>query len=292
MRAYSLAWGEHRLDFAKRTCIMGVLNVTPDSFSDGGKFFTLDDAVTQGYKLFEDGADILDIGGESTRPFSNPVSEEEEIRRVVPVIEKLSKRIPIPISIDTTKAGVAEQAIKAGASMINDVSCLSFDTKMAKIAVDSGVPVILMHMLGNPKTMQIAPIYDDLIGEIKTFLENAMDQAENQGISRSKIIIDPGIGFGKTVGHNLMLIQQLHELETLKAPIMIGTSRKAFIRNLLKDPTLEDLNADSEMVANGTQASVAAAILNGAHIVRVHDVANTRVTVKIIDAIKNAQHFL
>ncbi|MBW2491908.1 MAG: dihydropteroate synthase, partial [Deltaproteobacteria bacterium] len=288
----SLAWGEYRLDFAKRTCIMGVLNVTPDSFSDGGKFFTLDDAVTQGYKLFEDGADILDIGGESTRPFSNPVSEEEEIRRVVPVIEKLSKRIPIPISIDTTKAGVAEQAINAGASMINDVSCLSFDTKMAKIAVDSGVPVILMHMLGNPKTMQIAPIYDDLIGEIKTFLENAMDQAENQGISRSKIIIDPGIGFGKTVGHNLMLIQRLHELETLKAPIMIGTSRKAFIRNLLKDPTLEDLNADSEMVANGTQASVAAAILNGAHIVRVHDVANTRVTVKIIDAIKNAQHFL
>jgi dihydropteroate synthase len=271
---------------------MGVLNVTPDSFSDGGKFFTLDDAVAQGYKLFEDGADILDIGGESTRPFSNPVSEEEEIRRVVPVIEKLSKRIPIPISIDTTKAGVAEQAINAGASMINDVSCLSFDTKMAKIAVDSGVPVILMHMLGNPKTMQIAPIYDDLIGEIKTFLENAMDQAENQGISRSKIIIDPGIGFGKTVGHNLMLIQRLHELETLKAPIMIGTSRKAFIRNLLKDPTLEDLNADSEMVANGTQASVAAAILNGAHIVRVHDVANTRVTVKIIDAIKNAQHFL
>jgi dihydropteroate synthase len=292
MKAYSLAWGKHRLDFGKRTCIMGVLNVTPDSFSDGGKFFTFDDAVAQGYKLFEDGADILDIGGESTRPFSNQVSEEEEILRVVPVIEKLSKHIPIPISIDTTKADVAEQAIKAGAAMINDVSSLSFDPKMANVAVDYGVPVVLMHMLGNPKTMQMEPFYDDLIGEIKTFFENAIDQAENKGISRLKIIIDPGIGFGKTVGHNLLLIQRLHEFKTLKVPIMIGTSRKAFIRNLLKDNTVEEINADSAMVESGTQASVAAAILNGAHIVRVHDVANTRVTVKIIDAIKNAQKFL
>jgi dihydropteroate synthase len=292
MKAYSLAWGKHRLDFGKRTFIMGVLNVTPDSFSDGGKFFTLDDAIAQGYKLFEDGADILDIGGESTRPFSNPVSEEEEILRVVPVIETLSKRIPIPISIDTTKAGVAEQAIKAGASMINDVSSLSFDPKMANVAVDYGVPVILMHMLGNPKTMQIEPFYDDIIGEIKTFLENAIDQAENKGISRLKIIIDPGIGFGKTVGHNLLLIQRLHEFKTLKVPIMIGTSRKAFIRNILKDNAAQEINADSVMVEGGTQASVAAAILNGAHIIRVHDVANTRVTVKIIDAIKNAQNFL
>lgn len=292
MKAYSLAWGKHRLDFGKRTFIMGVLNVTPDSFSDGGRFFTLDDAIAQGYKLFEDGADILDIGGESTRPFSNPVSEEEEILRVVPVIETLSKRIPIPISIDTTKAGVAEQAIKAGASMINDVSSLSFDPKMANVAVDYGVPVILMHMLGNPKTMQIEPFYDDIIGEIKTFFENAIDQAENKGISRLKIIIDPGIGFGKTVGHNLLLIQRLHEFETLKVPIMIGTSRKAFIRNILKDNAAQEINADSVMVEGGTQASVAAAILNGANIIRVHDVANTRVTVKIIDAIKNAQNFL
>jgi dihydropteroate synthase len=292
MKAFSLAWGKHCLEFGKRTCIMGVLNVTPDSFSDGGKFFSLDDAVAQGYKLIEEGADILDIGGESTRPFSNPVSEEEEILRVVPVIERLSRRTPIPISIDTTKAGVAEQAIKAGASMINDVSSLSFDPKMASIAADYAVPVILMHMLGNPKTMQIEPTYDDLIGEIKTFFENAIDQAENKGISRSKIIIDPGIGFGKTVGHNLLLIQRLYEFKTLKVPIMIGTSRKAFIRNLLKDNTAEEINADSAMVESGTQASVAAAILNGAHIVRVHNVANTRVTVKITDAIKNAQNLL
>ena len=291
MTAYSLAWGKHRLDFGKRTCIMGVLNVTPDSFSDGGKFFTFDDAVAQGCRLFEEGADILDIGGESTRPFSNPVSEEEEILRVVPVIEKLSKRMSIPISIDTTKAGVAEQAIKAGASMINDVSSLSSDPNMANVAVEYGVPVILMHMLGNPKIMQIEPFYDDLINEIKTFLDNAIDQAENKGISRLKIIIDPGIGFGKTVGHNLLLIQRLHEFNVLRVPIMIGTSRKAFIRNLLKDNTVEEINADSAMVESGTQASIAAAVLNGAHILRVHDVANTRVTVKIIDAIKNAQEF-
>ena len=292
MKAYRLGWGKHRLDFGKRTLIMGVLNVTPDSFSDGGKFFSLDGAVDQGYKLFEDGADILDIGGESTRPFSDPVSEEEEIHRVVPVIEKLSKRIPIPISIDSTKADVVEQALKAGASIINDVSSLRFDPKMASVVVDYAVPVILMHMLGNPKTMQIEPAYDDLIGEIKTFFENAIDQAENKGISRSKIIIDPGIGFGKTIGHNLLLIQRLHEFKTLKVPIMIGTSRKAFIRNLLKDNSGEQINADAAIVESGTQASVAAAILNGAHIVRVHNVANTRATVKITDAIKNAQNVL
>jgi dihydropteroate synthase len=290
MKEFNLEWGKYRLDFGRRTLIMGVLNVTPDSFSDGGKFFSLDGAVDQGYKLFEDGADILDIGGESTRPFSDPVSEEEEIQRVVPVIEKLSKRIPIPISIDTTKAGVAEQAVKAGASMINDVSSLRFDPKMASVVVDYAVPVILMHMLGNPKTMQIEPTYDDLIGEIKAFFENAIDLAENMGISRSKIIIDPGIGFGKTVGHNLLLIQRLHEFKTLKVPIMIGTSRKAFIRNLLKGNTGEEVNADAVIVERGTQASVAASILNGAHIVRVHNVANTRVTVKITDAIKNAQN--
>jgi dihydropteroate synthase len=291
MKYFNLAWGKHRLDLGRRTGIMGVLNVTPDSFSDGGKFFTVDDAVTQGYKLFEDGADILDIGGESTRPFSDAVSEEEEIHRVVPVIERLSKRISIPISIDTTKADVAERAIKAGASMINDISSLRFDSDMATVAADHGVPVILMHMLGNPKTMQIEPKYDDLIAEIKSFLEHAIDQAEYKGISRSKIIIDPGIGFGKSFDHNLLLIKNLHEFETLNVPILIGTSRKAFIRNLLKDETVGKVHPDSRNVETGSQASMAAAVLNGAHIVRVHDVANTRVTVRIIDAIKNARHF-
>jgi dihydropteroate synthase len=289
MKNFNFAWGNHRLDLGRCTCIMGVLNVTPDSFSDGGDFFTLDDAVTQGYRLFKDGADVLDIGGESTRPFSDVVSVDEEIQRVVPVIERLSKRISIPISIDTTKADVAEHAIKAGASMINDISSLLFDPKMADVAVDYGVPVILMHMLGNPKTMQIEPKYDDLIGQIKAFFEKEIDLAEQKGISKSKIIIDPGIGFGKTFDHNLSLIKNLHEFKTLNVPILIGTSRKAFIRHLLKDETIKDVHPQSRIVETGTQASVAAAVLNGAHIVRVHDVASTRITVKIIDAIKNGQ---
>ncbi|MGA7143881.1 MAG: dihydropteroate synthase [Desulfobacterales bacterium] len=289
MKNFNLAWGKHRLEMGRRTCIMGVLNITPDSFSDGGKFFTVDDAVTQGYKLFQDGADVIDIGGESTRPFSDAVSAEEEIQRVVPVIERLLERISIPISIDTTKAVVAEHAIKAGASMINDISSLRFDPEMADVAADYGVPVILMHMLGNPKTMQIEPKYDDLIGQLKAFFENNIDLAEQKGISRSKLIIDPGIGFGKTFDHNLTLINNLHEFKTLNVPILIGTSRKAFIRNLLKDEAMEDVHPQSRIVETGTQASVAAAVLNGAHIVRVHDVASTRITVKIIDAIKNGQ---
>ena len=289
MKNFNLAWGNHRLDLGRRTCIMGVLNVTPDSFSDGGEFFTLDDAVTQGYRLFKDGADVLDIGGESTRPFSDAISVEEEIQRVVPVIERLSKRISIPISIDTTKADVAEHAIKAGASMINDISSLRFDPKMADVAADYGVPVILMHMLGNPKTMQVEPKYDDLVGQIKAFFENEIDLVEQKGVSKSKIIIDPGIGFGKTFDHNLSLIKNLHEFKTLNVPILIGTSRKAFIRDLLKDETQKDVHPQSRIVETGTQASVAAAVLNGAHIVRIHDVASTRITVKIIDAIRNGQ---
>ncbi|MBW2574042.1 MAG: dihydropteroate synthase [Deltaproteobacteria bacterium] len=290
MKTYNLVWGEHRLVLGKRTCVMGILNVTPDSFSDGGEFFTLDDAVAQGQKLFEDGADILDIGGESTRPFSDAVSTEEEIRRVVPVIENLAARISIPISIDTTKAGVARRAIEAGASMINDVSALRLDHGIADVAAEYDVPVILMHMLGTPKTMQADPVYDDLIKEIKEFLKSAVDYAESRGISKSKIIIDPGIGFGKTIEHNLLLIKHLHEFKTLDVPILIGSSRKAFIRNILKDKTVKDINPDLAEVEIGTQASVAAAVLNGAQMVRVHNVANTRITLKIIDAIYNVQN--
>ena len=289
MKTYRLSWGKHRLVLGKHTCIMGILNVTPDSFSDGGKFFTFDEAVAQGQKLFEEGADILDVGGESTRPFSDAVSAKEEIRRVVPVIENLSARIPIPISIDTTKSGVARKAIQAGASIINDVSALRLDPGIADVAAEYDVPVILMHMLGTPKTMQADPVYDDLIKEITEFLKNAVDYAESKGISKSKIIIDPGIGFGKTVEHNLLLIKHLHEFKTLDVPILIGTSRKAFIRNILKDKTVKDINPDQAIVETGTQASVAAAVLNGAHMVRVHDVVNTRITLKIIDAINNVQ---
>jgi len=290
MKIYNLEWGNHRLVLGNRTCIMGILNITPDSFSDGGEFFTFDDAVAQGLKLFEDGADILDIGGESTRPFSDVVSVEEEIRRVIPVIETLAARISIPISIDTTKTGVARRAIETGASIINDVSALRLDHGLADVAAEYDVPIILMHMLGTPKTMQTNPVYDDLINEIKRFLENAVDYAQSKGISKSKIIIDPGIGFGKTVEHNLSLIKHLHEFKTLDVPILIGLSRKAFIRNILKDTTVKDINPDLPVVELGTQASVAVAVLNGAHMVRVHNVANTRTTLKIIDAIINVQN--
>lgn len=289
METCNISWGKHSLVFGRQTLIMGVLNITPDSFSDGAKFFTFNDAVAQGEKLIADGAHILDIGGESTRPFSDPVSDEEELRRVLPVIEKLAPKTSIPISIDTTKASVARRALDAGAAVINDVSSLRHDPGMADIAAEYGVPVILMHMLGTPKTMQVDPEYDDLIGEIKAFLEKSIDYAVGKGISRSKIIIDPGIGFGKSIMHNLLLIKHLHEFKTLGVPVMIGPSRKAFIRKILKDDFLEDIPPDLFEVEIGTQAAVAASILNGADMVRVHNVANTRATAKIIDAIKHSK---
>ncbi|QTA90536.1 dihydropteroate synthase [Desulfonema magnum] len=287
MKTYTLSWENHTLELGKRTCVMGIVNVTPDSFSDGGKFFNCDEAVAQGEKMVEDGADIIDIGGESTRPFSEEVSAQEEIQRVIPVIEKLAKRISVPISIDTTKAGVARQAIEAGASVINDISSLHLDPDMADVAAEYGVPVILMHMKGTPKTMQVSPTYDDVVKEVITFFEDEISNAEKRGIPRSKIIIDPGIGFGKTVEHNLLLIQRLDEFKSLDTPILMGTSRKAFIRNLLKNETDKDLDPASPEAETGTQASVAASVLNGAHIVRVHNVVNTCATLKIIDAIKN-----
>jgi dihydropteroate synthase len=287
-KTYHLSWSGRTLALGRQTCIMGVVNVTPDSFSDGGKFFDCDTAVAQGVKLAAEGAAIIDIGGESTRPFSDPVSVEEEIRRVVPVIEKLSQRISIPISIDTTKAEVARRALDAGASIINDVAALRFDPDLAAVAVEYNTPVILMHMLGDPKRMQQSPHYDNLIAEIRNFLADAVKRAQNLGISPAKIILDPGIGFGKTVAHNLMLIKHLPEFEPLNHPILIGASRKSFIRKILRETQETDVQADLPLVETGSQAAVAAAILNGAHIVRVHDVAETLATAKIVDAIVNS----
>ena len=288
-KTYTISWNGRQLAFGERTRIMGIVNVTPDSFSDGGHFFSEDRAVAHGEKLAAEGADILDIGGESTRPFSDAVSSEEEIRRVVPVIRKLADRVGVPISIDTTKAVVAERAIAAGASIINDVGALRMDPRMGAVAAMAGVPVILMHMLGTPKTMQRSPSYADLIGEIRGFLEDAMTEAVAQGISKSKLIVDPGIGFGKTIAHNLQLIRRLNDFASLDAPIMTGPSRKAFIRSLLKDPDGDDLTPDLPQVETGTQAAVAASIISGAHLVRVHRVAETRATVKIIDAVIQSQ---
>ena len=263
--------------------------MTPDSFSDGGKFFDSDTAVARGEKLAAEGADIIDIGGESTRPFSDPVHADEEIRRVVPVIEQLSRRISIPISIDTTKAEVARRAIEAGASIINDVAALRFDPDLAAVAVEHDTPVILMHMLGEPGTMQKSPRYGNVIKDICDFLADAAGRAVSLGIASDKIILDPGIGFGKTVDHNLLLIKHLQAFASLNSPILIGASRKSFIRKILKYPQVEDIPPDLPLVETGSRAAVAAAILNGAHIVRVHDVAGAVATAKIVDAILNSE---
>ena len=286
--AYRLAWGRHVLDLGRRTCVMGVVNVTPDSFSDGGRFFDAAAAVSQGEGMAAEGADIIDIGGESTRPFSEPVAVEEEIRRVVPVIAALAARVRIPISVDTTKAVVARRALEAGAAMINDISALRFDPDLAGVAAECGVPVILMHMRGEPRSMQVAPHYDELVIDIRGFLEAAAAAAERRGIPRARLIVDPGIGFGKTSEHNLQLIQRLQEFAALDLPILVGPSRKSFIRRLVKPDGAKDIPASLPVVETGTQAAVAAAVLNGAHIVRVHDVATTVATVKVADAILNA----
>ena len=285
---YTLIAGDRRIVLGPETRVMGIVNVTPDSFSDGGRFFTAERAIAQGEQLTAEGADILDVGGESTRPFSDPVSEEEELRRVIPVIQALAARTDIPISIDTNKAAVARAAIDAGATIINDVGALRLDPDMAAVAGACGAPVILMHMLGTPKTMQMSPAYQDLFGEIKAFLEEAVARAVNAGVARGQIVVDPGIGFGKTVSHNLLLLRQLGALAELDAPILLGPSRKAFIRNLLKPADQKDISPDLPVVAVGTQAAVAAAVLAGAHIVRVHEVADTVATVRIIDAVRNA----
>jgi len=283
-----MEWGSHRLELGRRTCVMGVVNVTPDSFSDGGRFLDSRAAIDQGLRLAAAGADIIDVGGESTRPFSEPVPADEEIQRVVPVIAALAKTIRIPISIDTTKAAVARRALEAGAAMINDITALRSDPGLGALAAESGVPVVLMHMQGEPRIMQVAPRYDDLVAEIRLFLQQAADAAEERGVPRARLIVDPGIGFGKTAEHNLELIRRLPEFAGLGLPLLVGPSRKAFIRRLVKPEGDQDISPDHPAVETGTQAAVAAAILKGAHIVRVHDVANTLATVKVADAIMNS----
>lgn len=285
MKSYALRWRSYRLELGPETRIMGVLNITPDSFSDGGIFFSTEKAVAHGERLVGDGADILDVGGESTRPYAEPVSENEEIRRVVPVIESLAKRVSVPISIDTTRSKVARAALSAGAAMINDVSAFRLDPELADVAAEAGVPIILMHMKGDPRTMQLSPTYDDLLAEIVTYLKDRVAYAEAKGIDRSSIIIDPGIGFGKTAAHNFQIIKDLSVFAELKLPILVGSSRKAFIRKTVGGP---DISAQAPEVETGSQAAISAAALYGAHIVRVHNVANTRATLKIIDAIRSA----
>lgn len=288
MPGFTLRWKNFVLELGRRTAVMGIVNITPDSFSDGGQFYASEAALAQAEHLVKAGADIIDIGGESTRPYARDVDEEGEKHRVLPVIEKLASRIDIPISIDTTKAGVAEAALAAGASIVNDISSMSMDPQMADVVAKHNVPIILMHMKGTPRTMQVAPVYDDLMGEIYGYLEKAIQRAVNAGIAPQNIIADPGIGFGKTAHHNMLVIQNLSMLAGLGVPILIGPSRKAFIRKILAEPPQKELGVDRPEVETGTQAVMAMAIMNGAHIVRVHNVANTRAMVKVLDAIRNA----
>jgi dihydropteroate synthase len=216
------------------------------------------------------------------------VSAAEEMDRVLPVIEQLARRIDAPISIDTTKADVADAALSAGAAMLNDISALRLDERLADVAARHDVPVVLMHMRGEPRTMQVDPVYADVVGEVRQFLGAAIDRATAAGIDRRKLIIDPGIGFGKTGTHNLLLIRHLAELTGLDTPLLVGPSRKAFIRKLLASTPRQEPSPDHPEVETGTQAAVAAAVLNGAHIVRVHDAANTRAMLKVLDAIRTA----
>ncbi|MEW6418259.1 MAG: dihydropteroate synthase [Nitrospirota bacterium] len=264
---------------------MGILNVTPDSFSDGGLYFDKSAAIKRAIQMVEEGADIIDIGGESTRPGSEPVTIEEELRRTIPVIEELAKEVKVPISIDTYKSEVAKRALDAGASMVNDISGLRFDPEMPDIVSEYKVPVVIMHIKGTPKNMQQNPVYEALIPEIMDYLREGIKIAKQTGISEDKIIIDPGIGFGKTFDHNLEIIKHLREFTFLEKPILIGLSRKAFIGKILGDvPVTERLE--------GTAAAVAISIINGANIIRVHDVKEMVKVAKIADAIKYYSVFL
>ncbi len=262
-----------------RTWIMRVLNVTPDSFSDGNQYFDKDEAIKKGLHLVEEGSDIIDIGGESTRPGSEPIPAEEEILRTLPVITALRKRTDVLISIDTTKSEVARAALDAGADIINDISALRFDSRMASLAAQEDVPIILMHMKGTPQTMQVKPSYEDALLEIKAFLKESIERAVSSGIKREKIIIDPGIGFGKRLKDNLTLINNLDVLEDLGQPILIGVSRKSFIGTILGSAPQERLE--------GTIASAILSVIHGAHILRVHDVASVKKAVRVAEAIMN-----
>jgi dihydropteroate synthase len=271
-------WPKGKLDFSSGCIVMGVLNVTPDSFSDGGEFFDTQKAVEHGLKMAADGAAIIDVGGESTRPGAEPVSTKQQIERVVPVIEALCEKIAIPVSIDTYNVDVAKAALDAGAVIINDITALS-DEVMAELAAEREVPVVLMHMQGTPATMQTEPKYDDVVGEVLEFLLGRAKFAERFGIPRQQIFIDPGIGFGKTLEHNLLLLKNIDKLVDTDYRVLVGASRKSFIGNITgrKNP--------AERIF-GTAATVALCAAANVSIVRVHDVTEMMDVVKITNAIE------
>ncbi len=280
-KKYQFNWGQHRLLLGDKTLIMGVVNVTPDSFSDGGLFMDRDRAVARGEALAAQGADLLDVGGESTRPFSEPLSAGDEIARVIPVVRELARRLTIPISVDTTKAAVARAALENGAALVNDISALRFDPEMASVVQEFGVPLILMHMQGIPRDMQTRPHYQDLLGEIRAFFEERLVYCRAGGLLQERLILDPGIGFGKTLLHNLTLIKEVNFLQDLDCPLLIGTSRKSFIGRL----TGQENPREREW---GTGATTAIAAWQGAHILRVHDVDSARQVLAVTDALREA----
>ncbi len=264
---------------------MGVVNVTPDSFSDGGRYLASEDAIAHGRELAAQGADILDVGGESTRPGAAPVALEEELRRVLPVVEGLAG-CGVQISIDTSKAAVARAALKAGASLVNDVTALRGDPEMVQVLADSGADCCLMHMLGEPRTMQVRPHYEDVVDEVKAFLAERLEFAVREGVAEERIVLDPGIGFGKTVEHNLQLLRRLDELAALGRPLLVGTSRKSFLGRILEaapheasgrpGPTVPSESPGPDARLPATLATCVLAYERGARILRVHDVAAVR----------------
>lgn len=272
-------------DFGKKTYIMGILNVTPDSFSDGAKFFSINDAIAQAIKMENEGADIVDIGGESTRPGAESLSKKEEMKRIIPVIEELADKISIPISIDTYKSDVAMKALDLGVSMVNDITALQGDNKLVNIVAKYDVPICLMHMKGNPRNMQKNPTYNDVVKEIHDFLKEQSEYAMLHDIKKKNIIIDPGFGFGKRTGRgvedNCEILRRLGEFKSLGFPILVGPSRKTFIGNVCGGKHQLPVTDRLE----GSLAAACVAVMNGADIVRVHDVKETRRCVDIVDCI-------
>lgn len=277
-KQYPLTLGDQTLDLGERTHIMGILNVTPDSFSDGGAFIDPEKAFEHALRMRAEGADIIDIGGESTRPGAEKISEEEEAARIIPLIERISREPGMLVSVDTYKASVARDAIAAGARMVNDISGLRFDPGMAPLVAETGVPVVLMHIQGTPRDMQKNPFYEDVLGEILVFLEESMEMAFAAGIREEQIIVDPGIGFGKRLQDNLDILKHLRDLKVLGRPVLLGTSRKAFIEGILDLPVTDRLE--------GTAATVCMGIMNGAHMVRVHDVREMSRVARMTDAVR------
>ncbi|HUS12390.1 MAG TPA: dihydropteroate synthase [Pyrinomonadaceae bacterium] len=280
--------GGRTLPIGKRTLLMGVLNVTPDSFSDGGEFFSLDKALAHADRMIAEGADIIDVGGESTRPGGAAiVSAEEELERVLPVIAQLAKRFEVPISIDTTKASVARAALDAGAAVVNEISALRFDPQIADEVAKSGAGLVLMHSLGRPGTLHGLPPVADIIEEVTSSLRSSIDIAEERGVRRESIVIDPGVGFGKSQEQNIELIAKLDQLIAAfpDFPLLIGTSRKSFIGRILADANGNPAPVGERL--HGSLATLTAAVLKGAHIVRVHDVKAARETVRVAAALSN-----